>query len=128
MGIKCNLSDSEWIIMHSLWNQAPKTITELVAELKIETSWSKSTVITMLRRMEVKKAVYYEEGRKAKFYFPSFAKEEAATEETTSFLRKVYDGSLGLMVNSLMEQKALTKEDISELYEILKKAEEDHNV
>ena len=46
--MKINLSDSEWKLMNHLWTSAPKTITELTAELREETGWSKNTVITML--------------------------------------------------------------------------------
>ena len=52
-----NLSDSEWKLMNHLWEQSPRTITELTAALKPETGWSKNTVITMLARLEAKGAV-----------------------------------------------------------------------
>ena len=48
----------------------------------------------------------------------------AVRGETRSFLDKVYRGSVGLMVSALAEDKALSKQEIDELYEILRKAEE----
>ena len=111
--------------MNCLWQQAPRTITQLVAALREETAWSKHTVISMLSRLEAKGAVYHEEGKKAKQFFPAVPREDVATAETESFLSRVYEGSLGLMVNSLVREKALSKEEIRELYEILRKAEEE---
>ena len=117
-----HLSDGEWKLMNKLWDAAPRTITELTAALKGETGWSKNTVITMLSRLDAKNAVYFEEGGRAKQYFPTVDREDAARAETESFLSKVYGGSLGLMVSNLVESHALTEADIAELSAILEKA------
>ena len=117
-----NLSDSEWKLMNRLWDRSPMTITELTAALREDTGWSKNTIITMLSRLEAKGAVRYEEGGRAKQYFPTVDREDAARAETESFLSKVYGGSLGLMVSNLVESHALTEADIAELSAILEKA------
>ena len=118
-----NLSDSEWKLMNHLWARSPQTITELTAVLRAETGWSKNTVITMLSRLETKGAVRYEPGGRARRYFPAVQREDAALVETESFLSKVYGGSLGLMVSSLVESRALSEEDLAELAAILERAE-----
>ena len=117
-----NLSDSEWKLMNRLWEQSPRTITELTAAVREETGWSKNTVITMLSRLEAKGAVRYEEGGRAKRYFPAVAREDAALAETENFLSKVYGGSLGLMMSAMTQSKSLTEEDIAELSAILERA------
>lgn len=122
---RINLSDGEWNIMNALWESAPQTITQLTAALKESTGWSKHTIITMLSRMESKGAVRYEKGTRAKQYYPAVERVETALEETESFLDKVYSGSLGLMVNTMVEKTSLSKKEIDELYAILKKAEEE---
>lgn len=120
--MKINLSDSEWRLMNRLWDRSPMTITELTAALREDTGWTKNTIITMLSRLEAKGAVRYEEGGRAKQYFPTVDREDAARAETESFLSKVYGGSLGLMVSNLVESHALTEADIAELSAILEKA------
>ena len=120
--MKINLSDSEWRLMNRLWDRSPMTITELTAALRADTGWTKNTIITMLSRLEAKGAVRYEEGGRAKQYFPTIDREDAARAETESFLSKVYGGSLGLMVSNLVESHALTEADIAELSAILEKA------
>lgn len=119
-----NLSDGEWSIMNVLWDSWPKTITQLTAELKASRGWSKHTIITMLGRMETKGVVRYEEGIRAKEYYPIIDRREAVLNETESFLDKVYSGSLGLMINTMIEKNALSKKEIDDLYAILKGAEE----
>lgn len=122
---RINLSDGEWNIMKVLWEDAPMTITQLTAALKESTGWSKHTIITMLGRMESKGAVRYENGVRAKQYYPAVERAETVLGETESFLGKVYSGSLGLMVNTMVERNSLSKKEIDELYAILKRAEEE---
>ena len=118
---KVNLSDCEWKLMNRLWEQ-PMTIMELTNRFREETGWSKNTVITMLSRLEAKGAVRHEEGGKAKRYYPALRREDAARDETESFLSKVYGGSLGLMMSAMVESRRLTKDDVAELSAILEKA------
>ena len=120
--MKITLSDGEWKLMNRLWDDAPRTITELVAALREETGWSKNTVITMLGRLEAKGAVRHEEGQRAKLYYPVTDREDAARTETESFLDKVYGGSLGLMMSAMVDSRALSEADIAELSAILDKA------
>ena len=119
-----SLSDNEWKLMGRLWERSPRTITELTADLREETGWSKNTIITMLSRLEAKGAVRHEEGARAKAYYPAVDRETAARAETESFLGKVYGGSLGLLVSAMVESRALTGEDLAELSAILEKGGE----
>lgn len=117
------LSESEWKVIGLLWEKAPQTMMQITNHFKETTGWTKHTVMTFLRRMEEKGAVHYEEGERAKLYYPDIEKDEAMLQETEEFLEKVFDGRMGLMLNTMVEKKALSKEEIAELYEILKKAE-----
>lgn len=124
---KVKLSASEWKILSLLWENEPMTITQITAALSNETAWSKHTVITFLKRMEDKKTVSFEQIGNAKHYFALIKREDVAVSETQSFLKRLYRGSIGMMVNSMIEQNSLSKEDIIELYDILKKAERERN-
>lgn len=122
---RINLSDGEWNIMNALWEVAPKTIMQLTAALEESTGWTKHTIITMLGRMEAKGVVRYEQGIKAKLYYPAVERTETVLGETESFLDKVYSGSIGLMINTMVDKKGLSKDEIDELYAILEKAEDE---
>ncbi len=119
------LSDSEWTLMNVLWEHAPCTITQLVALLQGETGWTKHTVITMLSRLGAKGAVWYEEGERAKRFYPTIDRADTQRQETRSFLSRLYGGSLKLMVNTLVGDDRLSEEDLAALDAILKKAEEE---
>lgn len=118
------LTQAEWQVMELLWKK-PHTLMELVAALDNTTGWSKSTVATMVRRMEGKGIISHTEGEKAKLFHPAISQSDAALRETRSLLDRAYHGSVGMMVSTLARRDGLTKEDIDELYAILRKAEED---
>ena len=112
--------------MNLLWQAAPQTMMQITNHFKETTRWTKHTVMTFLRRMEEKGAVRHVEGGRAKLYYPNIRQEEAVLQETEEFLDKVFGGRMGLMLNTMVEKKALSKEEISEMYEILRRAEEEN--
>ena len=118
------LNQSEWQVMELLW-QRPHTLMEMVAALSQSVGWSKSTVATMVRRMEEKGLITYEEQGKARVFSPCVTLDSVAARETDSLLSRAYRGSLGLLVSNLVQRNGLTKNDIDELYAILKQAEEE---
>ena len=119
-----NLTNSEWYVMDCLWQRTSMTVMELVGALNQRLGWAKSTTITTLRRMEDKGLVLCAVEGRTKHYSPAVPRDRAVRGETRSFLNKVYRGSVGLMMSALAEDKALSREEIDELYEILRKAEE----
>ncbi len=118
------LSPSEWRVMECLWT-GPKTLMELVRALKDSAGWAKSTVTTMVRRMEEKGLIDYETEGRAKVFRAALAREDAAAAETDSLLARAFHGSVGLLVSSLVDRSSLTRADINDLYAILNKAEEE---
>lgn len=118
------LTQNEWLVMEALW-KAPATLMELVHTLgQNPPGWAKSTTATMVRRMEEKGLISHDAGGKAKVFRPAVSREEAAVAETRTLLDKAFSGSVGLMVNTLVRQESLTREDIDALYAILREAEE----
>ena len=119
--MKIHLSDGEWKLMDRLWEDGPATITQLTHALEGETGWSKHTIITMLSRLEAKGAVSgAPEGKGPKVFSPVLRREDAALRETEDFLGRVYHGSLSLMVSAMTQKQALSREELDQLYELLK--------
>ena len=118
-------SDGEWKLMDLLWEQEPRTIGEMVEALKQDTGWNKSTIFMMLKRLLEKGAVRVEMGGRYQLYYPVVAREEATQRETENFLSKVYRGSVGMMLASMAGQKKLSKDEIGELYVILRDAQDE---
>ena len=122
-GKTMTLNKSEWSIMEKLWEQ-PYTMMQLFHMLEEEIGWSKSTVVTMLGRMVDKGLIAYSEGGRAREYYPLVKKEDVALSETKSLLDRVFKGSVNMMMSALVRSDELSKDEISELQAILKKAGE----
>lgn len=121
--MKQKLTDAEWKVMTVLWEQSPRTMMEITNALKEETGWTKYTVMSFLKRMEEKGAIHFTEGEKAKLYYPNWRKEDAEIQEAEDFLNKVFNGKIGLMLNAMVQQNALSEQEIEELNRILNEGE-----
>ena len=118
---------SEWKLMEFLWEDSPRTLMEIVRAMADRVGWAKSTVTTMVARMEGKGLLRYEtEGRTKRFY-PTVTREEAMNAEADSLLNKAFHGSASLLVSSFLERQKLSRREIDELYELLKNAEEERH-
>ena len=121
------LTNAEWSVMECLWESSPKTGREITDQLERAEGWNRSTTLTLLSRLEAKGAVISDTDGRKKTFSPLLRREDAALHETEDFLSRVYKGSLSLMVSSLTKKKALPKEEIDQLYAMLKKLEEVEN-
>ena len=117
------LNASEWSVMTCLWERSPQTVMQLVEELKERVGWAKSTTITVLRRMEEKNLLRCEIVGRGKSYSPAVEREQAVVAETRSFLDRVYQGSVGLMMSAMAQRRELSAGEVAELRAILDQME-----
>lgn len=118
-----NLTNSEWYVLDCLWEHSPMTVMELVSALDRRLGWAKSTTITTLRRMEEKGLLRVEPGARGKLYAPAVERERAVTAETHSFLDRVYQGSVGMMMSAMAKRQELSRDEVAELRSILDQIE-----
>ena len=121
------LSEAEWNIMESLWEESPKAGSRIVADMAGRVGWSRSTTLTMLKRMTEKGLIACEDNGRMRVYVPLIERETAVKKETDNFLKRVYHGSASMLVSSFIKKQRLTTEELSELRQILDRAEEDQN-
>ena len=117
------LTEAEWTVMECLWEKSPRTGRETVSWLDQKMGWTRSTVLTMLRRLEAKGAVAGDTDGELKTFRPLIAREEVAVRETENLLDRAYKGSLSLLVSSLTRKQSLPQNEIDELYAILREME-----
>lgn len=117
------LTEAEWTVMECLWEKSPRTGRETVEWLDRRMGWTRSTTLTMLRRLEAKGAVAGDTEGELKTFRPLIAREEVAAQETENLLDRVYKGSLSLLVSSLTRKQSLPQNEIDELYAILREME-----
>ena len=121
------LSEAEWNIMESLWEESPKVGSRIVADMAGRVGWSRSTTLTMLKRMTEKGIIACEDNGRMRVYVPLIERETAVKKETDNFLKRVYHGSASMLVSSFIKRQRLSAEELSELRQILDKAEEERN-
>lgn len=107
--------------MELVW-QEPKTLMELVRALADSEGWAKSTVYTMVRRMESKGLLSFETEGRTKVFHPTVEREAVVAMETDSLLKRAYHGSIGLFLTGMTQRNALSDDEIEELMELLKEA------
>ena len=120
-----DLTSAEWNVMECLWERAPQTGRELTETMEQRIGWSRSTTLTLLRRMVAKGAVLCDTEGTNNTFSPAVRREDAALAETETFLNRVYQGSLSMMVSAMTHKQAVSKQELDELYELLRQMEED---
>lgn len=124
MDMELQLTTPEWHMMECLWEAAPRTGRECVEDMQKRVGWSRSTTLTMLRRMTEKELVECIHDADVLRYRPRIRREEAVLRETEHFLDRVYQGSVSMLMSAITRKQQLSKEEIDELYAILQQAEE----
>ena len=119
-----SLTNTEWNLMECLWDASPRTGREATEYMQRHVGWTRSTTLTMLHRMTEKGLVRCEDKDGMKVYYPLIMREDAVIKETDDFINRVYKGSVSMMMSAITKKQSLTKEEIDELYTILREAEE----
>ena len=119
-----SLTPTEWNLMECLWERAPRTGREAAEYMAASQGWSRSTTLPLLRRMTAKGFIECHEENGVKVFSPLIARTDAAVRETDSFLSRVYRGSVSTLLSAVTQRQSLTRQEIDELYEIIRQAEE----
>ena len=125
--LRSPLTSAEWYVMECLWQKSPCTGREVTEYLSQHAGWSRSTALTMLRRMHEKNLIACQEIDGIKTYSPLLQQEDATLMETQSFLQRVYHGSVSMLVSTFAKKQSLTQQELDELYAILQQAKEEQS-
>lgn len=120
-----NITPAEWEIMKLLWQESPQTSAKVIETLSKSVNWTPKTVRSMITRLTKKSVLGFEQRERSYYYFPLVQKKECAIEESRSFLKRVYGGSMKPMLASFLEEERLTPEEIEELQEILNRKKDE---
>ena len=114
------ISEAELEVMKILWVVEQATSSQIIDRLTETTEWKPKTIQTLISRLVAKGAIKPEStGSKAFLYLPLVGEDEYRALASKSFLQKVFDGSLNLMVASFIKEEKMTKEEIESLKRLL---------
>lgn len=118
------IGESEWYVLKALWEKAPMSGNDIVKAVSAHTDWSQSTILTMLRRLVKKKAVGVEQ-QSVMMYYPMLSEHDVVRMETDLFLKRVYKGSVNLLVKGFLENGSLSEQEIDELKKLINPRKDD---
>lgn len=117
------ISESESVVMRAFWEAARElTITELATALADAQHWDRSTIKTMVRRLQ-EKGVLVCIQRDVQHFRPAVSEDQYRAYHTRKLVSTLYHDSASKLVASLYEQRKLTPEDIRVLRQLLDEGE-----
>ncbi len=118
-----NITEAEWAVMELCWERPGIGGRAFVDALAKSRGWSRSTTLTLMRRLEEKGALRMVGPSRSRAYYPVIEREDAAMSETSELIDRVYRGSLSQLVSTFTKKQALPREEIDELYAMLREME-----
>jgi len=114
------ISDTEWEVMRVVWSHAPCSAGQIIEFLvNRDPTWHPKTVKAFLNRLVRKGALGFRKEGRAYVYRPQVKKEACVDAASTSFLQRVFGGSLKPMLAHFVERQKLSEEEIRELRRLL---------
>ena len=114
------ISESEWAVMEGVWDNSPRTASEIAKSLRGTTSWAENTVRTLLTRLVEKGALEVQTPAGGpKLYSPAVNREACVRAESESFLGRIFQGAAQPLLVHFARNARLTPEEVRELKRIL---------
>ena len=117
----CKITDAEWIVMKVLWEEAPLTSAKIVEAVSSNKDWSPKTIHSLISRLVKKGFIGVDKEKPLYEFYPLVDKRDTILDETRSFIQKVYDGSIHLMLANFIKEEKISEEEIEELERLLYK-------
>lgn len=118
---KFKVTEAELEILKVVWQKNSTTSKEIVDELLGTTKWKAKTIQTLITRLLDKGSLNVDKSnKKAYIYSPNISEDEYKKVANESFINKLYNGSLNLMMSTFIKENQLSKEDIKDLRNLLK--------
>jgi BlaI family penicillinase repressor len=110
------MTPAELRVMKALWQLGRGSVAEVRAELGARgQELAYTTVMTLLGRLATKGAVIVDREREPFFYKPAHRRESVLGERLRAFVRDTFDGEASSLVLRLVEDEALSREELREI-------------
>ncbi|WP_413624965.1 BlaI/MecI/CopY family transcriptional regulator [Luteibacter sp. Lutesp34] len=115
--MKISLTDREADIMQVLWDHGPSLVSEVRERLTDKLAYT--TVLTVLRTLQGKGYVGYEEEGRGHRYFASVKQQAARKNALQHLTDKLFKGSSELLFSHLVSDQKLSEEQIARMRKLL---------
>lgn len=117
---KFQVTEAELEILKVIWKNKQTTSKEIVSELLTTTDWKSKTIHTLISRLVEKDIINVDKSNKKSYiYSPNVSEKEYKKVANESFLNKLYNGSVNLMLSTFIKENNLSKQDIQDLKVLL---------
>jgi len=107
------LGDRELDVMSSLWELGSGTVTEVREHLGDPLAYT--TVLTVLRNLEVKRFVRREEEGRGHRYFPLVERQTAQRNALSRLMTSLFAGSPRALIAQLVDEHGVSVEELQKL-------------
>jgi BlaI family penicillinase repressor len=114
------ISETEWEIMRVVWGKSPITAAEIIEELtKSDSSWHPVTAKTLINRLVKKGALGFDQEGRAYLYRPLVSEKDCISAVSSSFIERVFGGSLSGLVAHFVEGRKLSPKQLRDLRKVM---------
>jgi BlaI family penicillinase repressor len=114
-----HLGRVQLLIMQVLWDRGRATAREITDAINAGEPIAHSTVQTLLRGLEEKRAVSHEAQDRTFVFFPLVQEHEFKQSATRDLVERVFGGSAGSLVAHLLKSENVSGEEIEEIRKII---------
>ncbi len=120
------ITQAEYQVMEILWEQAPLAASQIAKLIAPQTSWSLTTVKTLLARLTEKSILKHQQEGRRFLYEPTISRSDYTKVETRQFVDKLFNGRAAPLVAHLAQSpNGLSADDIAELEILLESLKND---
>lgn len=112
-----HLTNRELDVIAVLWQTGSATVSEVRAAVGDELAYT--TILSVLRGLELKQYVRHESEGKAHRFFPTIQPSDAEDKSLGRVLDKLYQGSRELLITRLVAEKELSRTELERIRAII---------
>jgi predicted transcriptional regulator len=117
------LSEVQLEIMNVIWEKVEATVTEVWGEISKKRPVARTTIMTLMARLEEKGWLKHREIVPTYIYTATRPKEQSTGEIITDVLNKVFAGSAEHLMMTLLGHKKVSRKELARIKEIIAQTE-----
>lgn len=119
------MSDAEQHVLKTLWEHGPGIVREIQQFLAdAGQDWSRSTVITLLQRLEKKGYVASDKSGHAFVFRAAVSREDVGRQRLREVAEELYEGDPAPLLLAFAEKHRFTEEELKQFREMIRVAEQ----
>ena len=107
--------DSEYRLAKIIWEHAPISTRDLVAQAEAQLNWKRTTVYTVLKKL-CERGIFHMENKTVTVLIPQ---ERVQVSQGEALLNRAFSGSLPGFIAAFAKEKRLSAKDIDEIRRLI---------